>query len=453
MTDPLFLIKVPSSLAYVSEYIVRLVFEDFWGLKIKIESHDLDEYHLTFSEAEQKIILPALFITKERSVWMKKRERNKWGLKFLKYKDHPNFPVLFGGDYPTEDKYNIDFFGTIFFLLNRYHEKTEKIARDTHDRNKANQTFLLRNDLIYTPLSDIYVDEFGKLIEKNFGFRPTTKNVYQVLPSHDVDRPYEYLYYSKSKFIKRVSGDLLKRKSLENAKERIGTYFKVKRGKLDADPYNTFDWIMEQSEKFDHVSTFHFITEQTNRVYDQDYEISDPEIQNLIKGISERGHQIGLHPSYGSSVRQGQIAKEFRNLKQLAEDLGIEQDTWKNRNHFLRWNSDCLSELELAGIDVDQTLGFSWTPGFRCGTCRPFNPFNYRTNSRSSVLFEPLLVMEVSLFDEMYMGLENDIPAAWSVVETIKSECKRFGGNFTVLWHNNNFHTDKMKEFYTECIR
>ncbi len=453
MTDPLFLIKVPSSLVYVSEYIVRLIFEDFWGLQINIELHEQDEYHIIHSESEQKIVLPALFITKERLVWMKKRERNKWGLKHVEYHGNPKFPVLFGGDYSLDGEYNIDFFGTIFFLLNRYHEKTEKIARDQHDRNKANQTFLLRNDLINKPLSDIYLNEFEKLIERTFGFLPGTKSVYRVLPSHDVDRPFEYVYYTRKKLIKRISGDLIKRKSFRSVKRRVGIYTKVRKGSFESDPYNTFEWIMSESEKKGYVSTFHFIPEQTNQKYDQEYDLKNAEIKELISNISNRGHQIGLHPSYESSSIPGQISKEFESLKKVTSELGIEQNIWKNRNHFLRWNTDCLSELENAGIDVDQTLGFSGSPGFRCGTSRSFYPFNYKTNKRSKVISEPLLVMEVSLFDEIYLGLEDNLPEAWNIVEAIKSECKKFGGNFTVLWHNNNFQTDEMKEFYTECIK
>jgi len=48
----------------------------------------------------------------------------------------------------------------------------------------------------------------------------------------------------------------------------------------------------------------------------------------------------------------------------------------------------------------------------------------------------PLLVMEVSLFSETYMGLTQ--AEALAKVREIVETVRRFEGEFVLLWHNSN---------------
>ena len=70
------------------------------------------------------------------------------------------------------------------------------------------------------------------------------------------------------------------------------------------------------------------------------------------------------------------MKKEFEHLKNITNQYGIEQTIWKNRNHYLRWNEDCLDEFEAANLDIDQTLGFAQQPGFRSAHLI-FNPLKF----------------------------------------------------------------------------
>lgn len=446
-------IYIPLSLKSVSIYLIDLIFKNFWGINVEVFTHEKDEYIIKNIENGSTLTLPAFFISKEKDKWMEKRSPEQWGLQYVNIFEIQKFPTFFDGN-TDSDVYdlNIDFLGTLFFLLNRYHELVENIPEDEHGRLIAKETFLVRNDLIHTPICDLYVNKFSNVIEEHLGFKPNIDSSYKVLPSHDVDRPFEFLYYKSKKLAKRLAGDVLIRRSVNEAIKRMNLYRKIKSGKLEEDPFNTFDWIMDNSEQCNLVSTFHFISESTNDYYDQEYEVGSSEIQNLLKKINDRGHLIALHPSYQSSEIKGQIKNEFLKLKKAVSDLNIVQEIWKSRNHFLRWNVHCLSELENAGIDIDQTLGFADQPGFRCGTCRSFKPFNFKNNSISSVHYEPLILMEVSLFDENYFGLRNDLPEAWNVVNQLKNEVKEYEGSFTLLWHNNHLTDEEMKEFYKQCI-
>lgn len=450
----MFTVKIPAYLEEVSRYTFRLLFEYFWGQKIRFEIHELDAYIITDDQSKAQVKLPAEFIKLEKECWLESRDANDWQYHVKDYYGIKDFPVWFERKKDSDEiDAKIDFPGTIFFLLNRYHELVEEIPNEEHGRIEASKTMLVRQGLIYKPLADLYIESFYDFLKAHLNLPNKRKTSYEVLPSHDVDRPFEYFYYTFPHLLKRISGDILARRSVDLATERFNLYKKIKNGNLNADPNNTFDWIMNEVEKSGWVSTFHFIAQNTIPTYDQDYRLENPEIESLLLNIHQRGHQIALHPSYGSTEMPFQIKKEFELLRAKCNELNITQDKWKSRTHYMRWNKDTLSELESAGIDFDQTVGFAQQPGFRCGTCRAFRPFNYQNMKQSTVIFEPLLMMELSLFSPSYLDLANDIEKAWSIVDDLKKECKNYGGKFTFLWHNNQLISGEMKDFFIGCLK
>lgn len=447
-------ILVPSYLSEVSTYIFDLIFIEFWGLDIQVNIHEENCYVISNLENHLSVTIPCHFIQSEKNSWLQSRSGSSWRYREISVLEEEMLPVFFENfksdvNLDTE----IDFPGTIFFLINRYHEYVENLGRDRHNRIEAKDTLLIKNELINTPVADRYLRVFKDFICHKIEIKINKSDQFNILPSHDVDRPFEYLYYTPQHLIKRLGGDLLVRKSVQKAFLRARYYTQAKSGQLQYDPYDTFDWIMEVSEKFNLTSTFHFITEATNSKFDQDYHIESEEITNLINKIHGREHQIALHPSYDSTEQKTQIQKEFSILKGVCNDLGIEQEFWKSRNHYLRWNTDTISELETSGIDVDQTLGFAQKPGFRCSTCRSFTTFNFQTMKASSFKIEPLILMEQSLISNQYLGLRKDLGEAWNIVNALKSECKKYNGNFTILWHNNHLDSVELKEFYQECLK
>ncbi len=444
-----FEVGIPKDFKIEIKYIVKEVFSCFQDCEVLFSISDKEDYQLSIMGSDLSIRLPNLFFKKEKEIWLQKRAPSDWGLMLEKNE----FPVFFNDLRIKYDESGIDYFGTIFFLLNRYHEQVEKLPLDEHNRIDGRKTLLVREGLISIPIVDVYLVEFSKLIERSFGISLNKLSTYEILPSHDVDRPFEYLYLSKRRITKRVLGDVLLRKSPKRAHSTFLKYTAIQKGNLTEDPYNTFDWIMQRSEENNRISTFHFIAENTNPRFDQSYSIENREIQQIFEKIVARGHGIALHPSYNSSAIKGQTKHEFDRLKSVLNTYGIFQDQWKSRNHYLRWNEKSISELENAGIDVDQTLGFAEIPGFRCGTSLAFRPFNFLKSKPSSILSEPLIVMEVSLFSKTYQNLGANLPDAWNMVENLKTYCQKYDGNFTVLWHNNNLSSDTMKEFYLNCIK
>lgn len=444
---------IPNKLSEVSAYVLAII-EQRLEVKFTINVHQENNYKFAYSG--RSIKLPASFIYAEHDCFLEKRKEFNYKIDSVRYEKrrfyHIRPEVI---DVKLQDEpfsLNIDLLGTIFIMLSRYEEYVLNSSHFDHfGRFKA--TSSVNFSKLNTPIVDELLLLFSNLIKTKLKVEIITKNSdFSILPTHDVDRPFEYLYYSPYKFMKRISGDLLQRNSISMAKKRWSIYQKVKKGDLHADPYNTFDWIMSTSEQYGLSSSFHFIPQATVPKKDQSYDLRDKEIKELLLEIHQRGHSIELHPSFGSSLISGQLSKEAKKLRNLCNELDIPITSLKSRYHYLRWNSESLQELEKADIKIDQTLGYAEHPGFRCGTCHPYKGFNFQRMEASSVIIEPLVLMEVSLFSDVYLGLNNDLEAAWEIAEKLKDQCKKHDGNFTILWHNNHLVEESMKYFYEQCI-
>ena len=125
----------------------------------------------------------------------------------------------------------------------------------------------------------------------------------------------------------------------------------------------------------------------------------------------------------------------------LAEE-GIDQPRLGGRQHFLRWETPTTARLwDDQGLDYDSTLSFADRPGFRCGTCRPPSEQGslYDLHQRRPLRprERPLIVMECTVIAERYLGLGYS-DQALALMQGYRDTCHRFGGDFTLLWHNSH---------------
>ena len=86
--------------------------------------------------------------------------------------------------------------------------------------------------------------------------------------------------------------------------------------------------------------------------------------------------------------------------------------------------------------------------GFRCGTCHSYPGYDILNNKILNIRVEPLILMDVTLFD--YMKLNNK--TALNFALDLKNKCKMVEGNFSFLWHNSSLDTDHKKKFYKKLI-
>jgi len=77
--------------------------------------------------------------------------------------------------------------------------------------------------------------------------------------------------------------------------------------------------------------------------------------------------------------------------------------------------------------------------------------WNFEQCKELTLIERPLIVMEVSIFGEKYMNLSHE--KAFTHAQMLKDQCRKYGGDFTLLWHNSSFQSEKDWEVYQEIIR
>jgi hypothetical protein len=170
--------------------------------------------------------------------------------------------------------------------------------------------------------------------------------------------------------------------------------------------------------------------------------------------VYERGHEIGLHPSYHTFLDPARTKAEFEDLLKVCHELGINQPTWGGRQHYLRWrNPQTWQNYADAGLSYDSSLGFADEIGFRSGICYEYPVFNLCTRQRLNLVERPLIVMDATLLGDSDRPGGSVSPAAavkYSVA--LKDRCKQFEGDFTLLWHNTWLLQESQKAAYRECV-
>ena len=253
--------------------------------------------------------------------------------------------------------------------------------------------------------------------------------------THDVDRPYETFqppYYALR------HRDPSRLKSLFTAEN----------------PYWQFDAMMKLEDNLGVRSSFYFLNEQrlledrpptewidpqSWKLYAGRYDVSDPEIADVISLLDDGGWEIGLHGSYHSYDDRERLREEKQQLEEVLGGVVI-----GGRQHYLNLNRpETWRHHREIGLRYDATLGSTSTYGFEYGY-EPIRPFD------DEFLVFPLTVMDVTLFDD------RSYEAARDACVDLLWEAKDHAAVMTVVWHPKTFNeTDfpGFRDLYIEMIR
>ena len=341
---------------------------------------------------------------------------------------------------------NYDFLGLIYWNLNRIEEVNfQKL--DRHNRFNGIYSHAYKFNYLSRPIVDEWFNLFSQLIIILWPKINLKKNLFKIILSHDVDRPTRYGFTNFENFSRRFLGDIKRGYFLSAITSPI-VRFKTKNNLHKFDRYNTFEWIMNFSEKCEIKSCFYFLCENTHPL-NADYDINHPAIKNLLKNIYCRGHEIGLHPSYYSYQNKKQILGEFNKLTKLCNQIGIDQKKWGSRMHYLRWSHpNSLNICESIGINYESTLGYPDIIGFRCGTSYEYQGFDIEKNEILKIRIRPLIAMDTTFLNNGYKNIKKTL-----LIEKLldlRNNCEVFGGNWSILWHNSNL-TNNL-ELYKKTI-
>ena len=354
-------------------------------------------------------------------------------------------PVLFpdpeSGECYKQSGTNLVFFDDLlksaFYLLSGFQEY-KSLARDSLNRYPYEESIQAKLQIINKPVVNYYfeiifdgINEFClahniKLHKKdkifsNFGF----------LLSHDVDRidyyDFNFLGYKVKELLGLVSNKHSWHVTLKLFCKGIQQFFKFRNKE---NPYWDFDFLLNLERDNAFKSTFFFLQKDQKHV-DSYYNLDDPRIISLIKDLSKKGCEIGLHGAVRTTTAKGLMLEHYSKLAQI-KDIKI----CGIRQHRLNFELPLTSIIQKEiGFKYDTSLGFAAHEGFRNSYCLPFKLFDFE-NDRIIHHWEfPLIVMDATLFEYRKYSFEK----ANAVIKDLLSEITKFHGIFTLLWHNGYF--------------
>jgi uncharacterized protein DUF7033 len=435
------LVEAPAGYEPERRYILDVVLRDWLGLDWELRGADRDDVRITLAgePGERCVLVPDVLFATASEAWLTEPSLPSV------HAGRP-VPVLYGAPAPDRGRLEVDVFGSAFFMLTRYEELVVD-ARDEYGRFPAAASIAARAGFLGLPIVDAYVEILWEAMQRAWPRLERRPRTYEVALTHDVDDPLATLGHGPRDVVRQLGGDLVRRHDPRLAARRVVSLL----GDRGRDPNNTFDFLMDVSERHGLRSAFYFLAHRDQRARDGAFLFEHPWVRALIGRVAGRGHEVGLHPSFCTYRDAAGVREELERLLRVAEAEGVRQDEWGGRQHFLRWtNPDTWRNWEAAGLSYDSTLGYSEAVGFRTGTCHPYRAFDLTQRRPLRLVERPFQVMDVALLSAMSQSLD----CAHATVMDIASQCRRYGGELGILWHNNTLlRSGREQRWYAALVQ
>lgn len=460
------LVQVPSTWVGERRYIWSVLLDEVLGLTFDLQTADVAETTISMPGMDGAVTMPEGFFAMPAEDWLTPKSMPVRPLARLQAPGNVGLPdgmplntVAIYGAIPVCDaactltdtgaRINFDLAGSAFFMLTRYEEAVAG-DRDVHDRFPASAALAFDERFLDRPVVNEYVELLFACLRHCWPNLQRRVRAYRVLVSHDVDSALFNLGCTTSRMLRALAGDLVQRRDLALAARRTRSFFAARRGHHNPDPHNTFDYLMDFSEKHSLRSAFYFIAGGNSR-YDANYTMDMPWIQGLVRKIGARGHEVGLHSGYDTYLDPKQTAAQFRTLRECTDRNGIRQNRWGGRQHYLRWRAGTTwANWVDAGLDYDSSVGFAETTGFRAGCCHEYPVYDVVARTALPLRERPLVLMETTLIAPSYMNLR---PAErLDEARKLATTCRRHGGDMTLLWHNSKVTSRSEREEYEAIL-
>jgi len=336
-----------------------------------------------------------------------------------------NLPVFF---FRQQAGLSFDIFAAIFYLLSRYeeylpHEKDE-FGRFSH---KASLAF--REGFLDRPLINEWLMAWREELSAIFPKAVFKRRSYRFIPTYDIDMLYSYRGKGWLRNIGGTARSLL-HGDFKQAIER----WRVLRGKMK-DPFDAYEWL-DALHLYCRVKPIYFFLVAQKQVgLDKNISTSYKPFQELINYYASV-YKIGLHPSWQSSVEDGNsILREEKEWLEAVSDISIE----KSRQHFIKFTlPGGYQRLLDSGIQKDYSMGYGTINGFRASVASSFYWYNLETNATTALRLYPFCFMEVNAFFEQKLTPQQ----AYTELMKYYVAVKKVQGIFITIWHNNYLGSD-----------
>ena len=421
-------IKVIIPETHVEEivYVVDFLFGEILGIDYEIEIAP-EVFHYTIKSGEDKrIILKDCFFSRYRHplTYLQEKALPEQVI-YLEnsYLPEKDIPVIYGDNEfrvsSNEKVCGIDIFASVFFMLTRWEEYVN-MRIDKHGRFLGRDSIAFKYQFLQRPVVNEYAEFLWNMLLSLSPQQEREQHDYQLIFTHDIDK----IFYRGTKYI-ALLGDILKRRDWARMKKRLNYLFLK-------NPYDTFDFLMDHSERKGCVSRFYFMASaRIKDVQDDSAYWSSGKFKKIVEKIKARGHVIGFHPGY-LTYRDGAC---WRNEKLLLEQT-LGSGVKEGRQHYLRLDiSKTLRYWEDNNMLVDSTLGYADVDGFRCGTGNEFPVFDFLQRKSLNLRERPLIAMDNTINGKVGLNMEEK----QMIYERYIDICRKYKMELTLLFHNSSF--------------
>lgn len=309
-----------------------------------------------------------------------------------------------------------DIIYSAFFFTSRAEELITP-QRDEHGRFAAKYSILSQKSRLQIPR----LDEYARLLLKQLNLPLPENGFKHIYLTHDIDSISRYRHF------RGILGGLIR-----------GEWKTVLAALRDIheDPIYTFPWILEQDAKVQNAEPIYFVKCTLGRGYDYpQYCLHGRDFKRLKHMLRHNNVYLGVHGSYYGTIPEIQYSRMYRA-------------------HYLRCPIDQMQRLVDAGYTDDFTMGFADQAGFRLQTSRAIRWINPKTFRLTNLTLHPLTIMDNTLSQSNYMGLNED--EAYFLCERLIEKVRLHHGDLCLLWHNNNINDStyhrSLYEKVIDCI-
>lgn len=326
-------------------------------------------------------------------------------------------PVLF----PESDGHlAFDVVAAAFFMLARF-EEWAGLPEDAHGRPVTSNMHAARHGYLGRPV----VDEWALLLAEKWRSIdtrvPEPIRAYRQVATVDLDNGFKYLGRSWWRTLGAWSRDLI-RANWDDAHERI----QVLAGRVP-DPFILDDKVLHTLTSCAERSIAFVLAADRGR-WDHAVAVDHPAYAIELRRLAGR-MEVGVHPSYNSSVTEGLTESE---RDRLSRAVGI--DVSLSRQHFLRFRTPGTFRTAIdLGIREEHSMGCHDQLGFRAGTCTPYEWYDLEHDAPTSVVIHPFCVMDNTLRIKLGLDPAQAVESVRPIIEAVR----RVRGTFTGLWHES----------------
>lgn len=329
-----------------------------------------------------------------------------------------------------------DFVKGAFFLLSAYQEwasaRRDEWGRFPHEGSIQQELHIERR-----PVVNYYFKWMVDAIVTQCGMHGVRCSVLSPLGglslhlSHDIDLV-RYFSWRKTLFrFAQVAGlrpcDVPRRRMVKAAAVSLLNMVGLRH---DADPYWSFDEIQDNEAFIGHRSDW-FILPDDGGPFPPDYDMTtDKRVGELLAQLTRRGNRVGLHAPI-KTRKSEEYVELFQALRKVCPEAAPIV-----RQHFLAIDAvKTYAAMDAAGVVADFSYGFSRHEGFRNSYCFPFRPFDHERQAPLRMVAVPLALMDVSVLVHRRLSFDDVFLSVGEMLD----EVRRFGGLFSLLWHNSTF--------------